>query len=50
MALEEADRVHHSGSRNILAFGGRFEPLDVDETHHRAVFESEVTAGLFVAF
>jgi len=46
--LEEADRGHHSGSRNILAFGGGFELLDVDETHHRGVFESEVTPGLFV--
>jgi hypothetical protein len=33
-----------------LAFGGGFELLDVDETHHRGVFESEVTPGLFVAF
>jgi hypothetical protein len=32
--FEEADKVHHSVSR---LFGGKFELLDVVETHHRAV-------------
>jgi hypothetical protein len=32
--FEEADKVHHSVSR---LFRGKFELLDVVETHHRVV-------------